>query len=113
MANIEEFKQKYQLSDRNTYLLEPFVGGEVRILELSYPARERLKKYGQIAEAEFLAAAIVYEATVRLFYRLGGVLFSKDIPFNGVNPELAIFRDIVSYRAKSLLGPSLNIELPN
>lgn len=113
MAKIEEFKEKYQLSNRNTYLLEPFIGREIRVINLSYAARERLKEYGQIVEAQFLAAAVVSGETVRLFYRLGEVLFSKDIPFNGINPELAIFRDIVSYRVKSRLGPSLNSELPN
>src|SRR3989344_2388145 len=103
MSSIEHFKEAYGLYNEDARLLEQFLTGHEEVLNLTHAMRERAMEEGEIDGKDFLAASLIDEELIRLFFRQGDVIYYWDIARRSSDPEIDILLDMA--------GRYVNVEI--
>lgn len=99
MSKAEAFRKHYPLTNSQEGLLELGLTGHEIPLRLTRAMTERLKEQAELAEMNFLAAAQIGEAIIRIYFFTGDGLFFKDLERVSRDPNYDIFHDILAYNA--------------
>lgn len=101
MSKAEAFSQMYRLTPGGENLLNTVLTGHERAIRLSQAMIERAKEMGAKAKMQFLAAAILEDRILRLYFRDRDGMYLKDVAMISGDYPRDLFLDLLAYEARN------------